>query len=217
MSSIADGQQDGWAVERINITVVYFSTYTYQPYSISDLRQIHYTTHPTYQHVVLQLLYGLVAAAPGPLIAYPKPQRSAPQLQIIKVLKYFTFYFLSCQHFIDRTLYRPGNKVPTGGIKFPPYIYCGNTISPLVYTVGIQFPPLYILGEYNFSLCIYCGNTISPLYILGKYNFPPCIYCGNTISPLVYTMGIQFPPLYILGEYNFPSCIYCGNTIPPPV
>ena len=27
--------------------------------------QIRYTTHPTYWHVVLQLLYGLVAAAPG--------------------------------------------------------------------------------------------------------------------------------------------------------
>ena len=43
-------------------------------YSISDLRQIRYTTHPTYQHVVLQLRYGLVAAAPGPLAC---PSRNA--------------------------------------------------------------------------------------------------------------------------------------------
>ena len=28
--------------------VVYFSTYTYPPYSTSDLHQIRYTTHPTY-------------------------------------------------------------------------------------------------------------------------------------------------------------------------
>ena len=28
--------------------VVYFSTYTYPPYSTCDLRQIRYTTHPTY-------------------------------------------------------------------------------------------------------------------------------------------------------------------------
>jgi len=28
--------------------VVYFSTYTYPPYSTSDPRQIRYTTHPTY-------------------------------------------------------------------------------------------------------------------------------------------------------------------------
>ena len=47
--------------------VVYFSTYTYPPYSTSDLRQIRYTTHLTYQHVVLQLLYALVAAVPSPL------------------------------------------------------------------------------------------------------------------------------------------------------
>ena len=46
--------------------VVYFSNYTYPLYYTSDLRQIRYTTHPTYQHVVLQLQYGLVAAAPAP-------------------------------------------------------------------------------------------------------------------------------------------------------
>ena len=46
---------------------MHFSTYTYPPYSTSDLRQIRYTIHPTYSHVELQLLYGLVAAAPGPL------------------------------------------------------------------------------------------------------------------------------------------------------
>ena len=47
--------------------VVYFSTYAYPPYSISDLRQIRYTSHLIYQHVVLQLRYGLVAAALGRL------------------------------------------------------------------------------------------------------------------------------------------------------
>ena len=30
--------------------VVYFSTYTYPPYSTCDLRQIRYITHPTYKH-----------------------------------------------------------------------------------------------------------------------------------------------------------------------
>ena len=37
--------------------VVYFSTYENLQYSTSELRQIRYTTHPTYWHVVLQLLY----------------------------------------------------------------------------------------------------------------------------------------------------------------
>ena len=54
--------------------VVYFSTYANPLYSTSDLRQIRYTTHPTYKHVVLQLLYGLVALGP---LAYPS--RSAEQ------------------------------------------------------------------------------------------------------------------------------------------
>ena len=30
------------------VEVVYFSTYTYPPYSTSDLRQISYTIHPIY-------------------------------------------------------------------------------------------------------------------------------------------------------------------------
>ena len=48
--------------------MVYFSTYTNPLYFTSDLRQIRYSTHPTYyKHVVLQLPNGLVAAAPGPL------------------------------------------------------------------------------------------------------------------------------------------------------
>ena len=47
--------------------LVYFSTYANLLYSASDLRQIRYSAHPTYQHVVLQLLYRLVAAAAVPL------------------------------------------------------------------------------------------------------------------------------------------------------
>ena len=46
--------------------VVYFSTYSNPLYSTSDLSQIHHTSPPTYWYVVLQLLYGLVAVAPGP-------------------------------------------------------------------------------------------------------------------------------------------------------
>ena len=49
------------------IRVVYFSTYANPLYFTSDLRQIRYTTHPTYKHVVLQLLN-----------ADLWPQRSAP-------------------------------------------------------------------------------------------------------------------------------------------
>ena len=58
---------------------VYFFTYANPLYFISDLRQIRYTTHPTYQHVVLQVLYGLVAAAPGPL-ACPSRGTRPPSL-----------------------------------------------------------------------------------------------------------------------------------------
>ena len=54
-------------VFRYIITMVYISTYGNPLYSTSDLRQIRYTTHPTSLHMLLQLLDGLVAAAPGSL------------------------------------------------------------------------------------------------------------------------------------------------------
>ena len=56
------------------IRVVYFSTYANPLYFTSDLRQIRYTTHPTYKHVVLQLLNGLVPPALDPLAC---PSRGA--------------------------------------------------------------------------------------------------------------------------------------------
>ena len=43
--------------------MVYLSTYANPYYSTSDIRQIRNTKHTTYWHVVLQLLYGLVAAS----------------------------------------------------------------------------------------------------------------------------------------------------------
>ena len=60
--------------------MVYFSTRENLLYSTSDLRQIRYNTHPTYQNVVLQLLYGLVAAARGPLAC---PSRAALGTEIV--------------------------------------------------------------------------------------------------------------------------------------
>ena len=46
--------------------MVYLSTNANPLYSTSDLRQIRYTTHPTYD-VVLQRLDGLVGTESGPL------------------------------------------------------------------------------------------------------------------------------------------------------
>ena len=71
--------------------MVNLSTTANPLYSTSALRQIRYTSHlPSYKHVVLQLLDGLVATSPGPLaflaaaIAPPpsllEPQRSAPKI-----------------------------------------------------------------------------------------------------------------------------------------
>ena len=56
--------------------MVYFSTFAKPLYSTSDLRQIRYTTHPTYQ----QLLYGLVAAALGrqPVLAAALGPQACP-------------------------------------------------------------------------------------------------------------------------------------------
>ena len=55
--------------------MVYFSTYANPLYFTSDLRQIHYTTNPTYLHVVLQQLNGLVATVPGPLACHGRGAR----------------------------------------------------------------------------------------------------------------------------------------------
>jgi len=51
-------------------------------YSTSDLRQIRYTALPTYELVILQLIYGLVAAAPGSL-ACPSRGAHPPSLSIL--------------------------------------------------------------------------------------------------------------------------------------
>ena len=69
--------------------VMYFSTYTYPPYSTSDLRQIRYATHLTYiARGICSCCMDLwpqrpapqpvLAAALGPLAS--KPQRSAQKL-----------------------------------------------------------------------------------------------------------------------------------------
>ena len=63
------------------IRVVCFSTYANPLYFTSDLRQIRYATHPTYKHVVLQLLNGLVAAALGPLACHSRGAGEGPILQ----------------------------------------------------------------------------------------------------------------------------------------
>ena len=64
--------------------MVYLSTYGNPLYCTSDLRQICYATHPTYQHVFLQLLYGLIFAAPGPLAC---PSRSARPRNCLNLTK----------------------------------------------------------------------------------------------------------------------------------
>ena len=60
---------------------VYFNGVSFDLRTTSDLRQIRYATHPTYQHVVLRLLFGLVAAAPC-LLTCPshgaRPQLACP-------------------------------------------------------------------------------------------------------------------------------------------
>ena len=81
MTSLAWKQNMKINPTNLNLLVVYISTYVNPLYSTYDLRQIRYTTHPTYSHVVLQLLYRLVVAAPGPL-ACPYRGARPPSLSL---------------------------------------------------------------------------------------------------------------------------------------
>ena len=59
--------------------MVYLSTYEHPLYYTSDLCIIRYTILPTYSQVVLQVLVGHVATAPGPLAC---PSRGARPLSL---------------------------------------------------------------------------------------------------------------------------------------